>query len=359
VTAQVPRVISSGWWVAVAAVVVSLAMILIAIVGSDPHPTSTGDGRAVASYGFDLTQTIVPREKIIASGMPRDGLAALDDPEMLDLGEVDLRGSEGRGKFLVSNDRVVGLSIAGDARAYPLRFLRWHEVVNDTVGGVAVVVSYNPLCDSVVVADRRVGGEVLDFGISGLLLNSNLLMYDRQEDIGNSSLWSQLGAQAISGPMTGSRLRLLPAALASWGDWRAVHPDTLVLAPLDRLQSVYKRDPYHSYFGSDLLRFPVSPLPPAGDLRFKDRVVVLDIGDARTVLALTRIASAAGSNDGTWTVTVGETPVAIDFNAKLGTAVAHTAPGVDPGIRHAFWFAWYAAHPETADPLPNLPPPTH
>jgi len=352
VITKVPRLISSGWWVAVAAVLVSLAIFLIAIVGSDPHPTPSGDGKAVASYGFDLTHSLIPKEHIIASGMPRDGLTALDEPDMLDLDEVDLRGSKGRGKFLVSNDRVVGMWIAGHARAYPLRFLRWHEVVNDTVGGVPIVVSYNPLCDSVVVAERRAGTDVLNFGISGLLFNSNLLLYDHREGIHTSSLWSQLQARAITGPAVGNRLRLLPAALASWADWRSAHPDTLVMAPLDRLKSVYKRDPYHSYFGSDLLRFPVSPLPTAGDLRLKDRVVVLNIGDAETVLALPRLAAAIGSKSGVWTATVGETKVKIDFDATLGTAIARAPDGIDLGVRHAFWFAWYASHPGAGEPLP-------
>jgi hypothetical protein len=352
-TARIRRLITSGWWVAVAAVVVSVAIVLLAIVGSDRQA-------AVSRHepGFDLDDSLVPRDQIIDSGMPRDGLAVIDAPTMIDVDEVERRGREGRGKFLVSGDRVVGIEIAGDARAYPLRFLRWHEVVNDTVGGAPIVVSYNGLSDSVVVTDRRVGDEVLDFGVSGLLFNSNLLLYDRRDVARRSSLWSQLQARAIAGPAAGNRLRLLPASLSSWGDWREAHPATRVLAPLERLKSVYKRDPYHSYFGSDLLRFPVAPLPPGGDLRLKDRVVVLDVDQHQAVFALPRLAAAAGGESATWTANVGGAPVTIEFDATLGTAAARAPDGVELGVRHAFWFAWYATHPSTGDPLPVPPPPT-
>jgi hypothetical protein len=106
-----------------------------------------GDGRTVASYGFDLTDALVPRNRIAAAGMPRDGLLALVNPATLTTAEVDAANHEGRGKFLLPHDRVLGLDLAGEARAYPLRLLRWHEVVNDRVGGRDVLVSYNPLCD--------------------------------------------------------------------------------------------------------------------------------------------------------------------------------------------------------------------
>lgn len=316
-----------------------------------------GDGRTVASYGFDLSASLVPDDHIVASGMPRDGLVALDGPEMLDVAEVARRNQDGRGKFLLHSDRVIGVHIANDARAYPLRFLRWHEVVNDTVGGVPVVVSYNPLCDSVMVAERTVAGTELTFGVSGLLFNSNLLMYDRRDAPDSSSLWSQLQAAAIAGPAAIVRrnLKILPASLDTWGDWLDHHEATRVMSPLERMKTLYKRDPYHSYFGSDLLRFPVDPLPRSSDLALKDRVVAITVNGTTEVVALDRMASAIGADHGEWRTEVGGAPITIRFDADLGTASVSPAEhdGRSIGVRHAFWFAWYAHFPETRVPLPE------
>jgi hypothetical protein len=342
--------------VAVAAVAASLAIVALGVRSPATDAPTMGDGRNVASYGFDLSTCLVPREQIVSGGLPRDGLQALDEPTMLEPAEIVRRNADGRGKFLVAEDRVIGVAIGGDARAYPLRFLRWHEVVNDTVGGVPMVVTYNPLCDAVVVAERAIEGHELKFGVSGLLLNSNLLLYDRTDDPSDSSLWSQLQARAVAGPAASERqrLRMLPAALSSWGDWRADHPDSLVLAPVDRLRSLYKRDPYHSYFGSDLLRFPVVPLPLAGDLSLKDRVVVVTIGGTDTVFALPRLATAIGHVRGWWNAEASGVPIDIRFDAELGTATVFVVGETDapPTMRHAFWFAWYATHPDAPEPRP-------
>jgi hypothetical protein len=342
--------------VAVVALLLVVVMATLFTCPAGPSETDRGNGHDPATYGFVLDGSLVPRDAIVASGMPRDGLTALLEPRTLTPPEVALRNSEGRGKFLLSHDRVVGLVVGGEARAYPVRLMRWHEVVNDTVGGVPVVVTYNPLCDAVVAAERTVAGSVVEFGVSGLLYNSNLLLYDRHRLLAESSLWSQIGARAIAGPAaaTGARLRLLPVALDSWGDWLGRHPDTRVLAPVERLKKLYRRDPYHSYFGSDILRFPVEPRPPEDGLSVKERVVVVSVGSTETAFALSRLAEAVGTRSGQWRTEVAEVPIAIRFDATLGTASVMPEPGFDTtvAVRHAFWFAWYAHHPETPEPGP-------
>jgi hypothetical protein len=335
-------------------VVVAAVIIAMALRAPDHATAPIGDGRSVSSYGFDLSTCLVDEELIVAAGFPRDGLLALDEPGLMPADEVERRNAEGRGKFLVASDRVVGVAIAGDARAYPLRLLRWHEVVNDTVGGVPVLISYNPLCDAVVVAERTVDEQTLEIGISGLLYNSNLLLYDRADSASASSLWSQLMGRAVAGPAAArqQRLTLLPAVLTSWGDWIDQHPETRVLEPLERLKSLYKRDPYHSYFGSDLLRFPVAPLPSSGDLALKERVTIVSVGDVDVPFALTRLATAAGTSRGEWQSEIAGVPITIRFDSELGIAEAQAPNGVPLGVRHAFWFAWYAMHPESGMPLP-------
>mgnify|MGYP001822442536 FL=1 len=336
---------------AVAAALLSLTVLVLAMRAPRARPSQPGDGRTVASYGFDLSTCLVPEADIVASGMERDGLPTLDDPDTLSIQEVEQKNQEGRGKFLLDGDRVIGVTLGGDARAYPLRLMRWHEVINDTVGGVPVVVTYNPLCDSVVVAKRTIGSEVQHFGASGLLHNSNLLLYDRQNADGLPSLWSQLQARAISGPHAAeqSRLEILPVALCMWGEWRVDHPHSRVLAPLDRMSQVYKRDPYHSYFGSDVLRFPVDPLPETGDLALKDRLVVINAGADEAAFALPLLTRAAGADHGSYDTAVGGIPIRIDFAVHPGVATVTRRDGLGPPpvTRYSFWFAWFAAHPET------------
>ncbi len=351
--------VRSGWWVAVAGIAVAVTILWLALLGStDGSRRAVGDGRNPTSYGFDLSTSMVPAGTIVAAGMPRDGMPVLDQPEMITAADVNRRNQEGRGKFLLDGDRVVGVALNGEARAYPVRLMRWHEVVNDQVGNRPILVTYNPLCDAAVVADREVGAEVLKFGVSGLVRNSNLLLYDRRTDPTTSSLWSQIDGRALTGTAGGDQLALTlrQASLTTWGLWSERYPETLVLAPLDRMKRVYKRDPYHSYFGSDVLRFPVDPLPPQSDLSLKARVLILTVKGREVVFSLDRIAAAAGSDCGKWETTVDGVPVVIHYDAVIGTALVDWPADLESHVatRQAFWFAWYSQHPDTPPPLPPV-----
>jgi hypothetical protein len=337
---RVPAIIRSGWWVAVAAIVVSLLTAWFVVA-----PLSSRNPVEALDFGFDLLQASVPSDLVVRA-MTKDGVRVLSEPPTLTPAEVDRWNEEERGKLLVPDDRVIGVALGGEARAYPLRLMRWHEVVNDFVGGQPIAVTYSPLCDSVAVFSRAVGDKVVDLGVSGYLYNSNTLLYDRRRQPTASPLWTQLDGEIVTEPGSGvaSPLPLRVAALATWAQWRERHPGTRVLKPEPDLERLYKRDPYHSYFGSDLLHFPVRPLPPQGSPRLKERLVVVSVGGDDRVFTLRGLASIAGADEGVVETEVGGVPVRLEFSVAPGTAIVD--PLEDPAqlesVRHTFWFAWYA-----------------
>ena len=342
---------SGGWVILLAGAISLLAMAWIALpILTREAPALRGDGRHPESYGFDLETATVPRAEIVASGMTVDGVAPLLDPPAMPASGVDRMHREERGKYLVGSDRVVGVVLRGEARAYPLRVLNWHEVANDTLGGVPIAVTYSPLTDSVVVFDRRVGDETLVFGVSGLLYNSNQLLYDRRPPGAPSSLWSQLLFRAIAGPAAarGATLTIVPSQVVTWETWRASRPETTVLDPDRTLLKRYRGNPYGMYYGSDLLRYPVSPLPPAADPPYKTAVVVVQSAAGRAVLEIPGLARRAGPG-GSTVVDSSAGTAAFRVTPEPPTALVEGGPGAPEPIAHASWFAWHAMHPE--DPL--------
>lgn len=190
--------------------------------------------QAQTMNGFDVSETLVPAEQIHHGGPPKDGIPAIDRPRFV---------AASRAGFLEPDDAVLGIMHRGDARAYPVRILNWHEVVNDRIAGQPVAVTYCPLCGSGVAFVAEHGGTVLNFGVSGLLYNSDVLLYDRA----TQSLWSQLMGRAISGSMKGAVLTALPLAHTTWAHWRTMHPSSRVLTPDTGYVRNYDRDPYAGY----------------------------------------------------------------------------------------------------------------
>lgn len=341
------RLLGSGIWVlalAVAVVSVVFSLHVWRMLRGRGH--AVGDGRTVASYGFSLSPANIPVDRIVAAGMPKDGLPALEDPAVTTPEGLQAARGSRRGKVLVPSDRVVGVHLGGAARAYPLRFLAWHEVANDTLAGWPIAVTYNPLCDSVVVFSRRAGDQVLTFGVSGLLYNSNLLMYDRSSGGGPESLWSQLLARAVAGPAAAEShaLEVLPATVTTWTRWREAHPDTTVLAPDVRLAAQYRRDPYASYFGSDKLRFPVEPLMSTSEMALKSPVVVLRFR-GRSVAVPFSVVRANADPDGVWDTAVDGLTVRFTLGGRPSTVDVQLADGSGVGVVYTFAFAWHAMHP--------------
>lgn len=185
----------------------------------------------------DFSQSSIEWREIRDGGPPKDGIPSIDAPQFRAVGaETELSPSE----------PVIALVLNGDLRAYPLRVLTWHEIVNDVVGNVPVAVTYCPLCNAAIVFDRRLDGEVLDFGTTGKLRNSDLVMYDRQTE----SWWQQYTGESIVGAHLGRTLTMLPSRLESWARFAARSPEGQVLQPSDPKARPYGTNPYVGYDSS-------------------------------------------------------------------------------------------------------------
>ena len=200
----------------------------------------------------DFSRTAVANwSEIISGGPPKDGIPALSDPQFVRAGEKS---------GIVGREPVITVEIEGASpRAYPIRYLTWHEIVNDTVGGVPVAVTFCPLCNSALTFDRRVKGRVLSFGVSGKLRNSDMVMYDRE----TQSWWQQALGQGIVGEMTGVELTQVASWMESWDQFKARNPDGLVMAR-PTFSRPYGDNPYIRYDSAKRPFLYSGEVPPHG-----------------------------------------------------------------------------------------------
>ncbi len=211
------------------------------MVEPDPHFQDALDRAQFRTSGWktDFSLHTVLYHEFLSGGVPRDGIPPLDEPNFESIADADL--------WLEDVQPVIALEINGAARAYPLAILTWHEIANDTLGSVPVSLTFCPLCNSAVAFDRRVGEATLDFGVSGNLRHSDLVMWDRQTE----SWWQQLTGEGIVGAYAGYQLELLPAQIVSWRDFKAAFPDADVLSRDTGYQRNYGRNPYSGYDRAD------------------------------------------------------------------------------------------------------------
>ena len=289
-----------------------------------------GPGIAQSLNGFDLKGALVPIDAIARGGPPRDGIPAIDSPRFVSAVQSGLG----------DKDRVLGLARAGVVRAYPVRILNWHEVVNDRIGSDSVAITYCPLCGTGVAFSARVAGKETTFGVSGLLYNSDVLLYDRASE----SLWSQLLGQAISGPLKGQKLEPVPITHTSWADWRRRHPDTAVLSTQTGFSRDYATDPYAGYDRIATLMFEVQHKDDR--LPLKEWVLGLKLGGEARAYPFSVLARRV-SAQGRLRDQLGGQAVEIRFDREHQSAEAFDAAGKPlPGVM-AFWFAWVAFNPKT------------
>ena len=392
---------------------VGLAALSGCLSGSDdgdsrePVAGETDAGNQTAPQGADVATDpaagldLPVDDSELQRGASEDAIPAIVDPVFeadwsgLSVTFVDRYGGQQTVEpRLESEDPVIGVARGGAARAYPFRVLNWHEIVNDEFGG-PLLVTYCPLCRSAVTAERRVGGEETQFGVSGLLYRNALVMYDEATD----SLWSQLAAQAIQGPMTGETLNLEQVTVTTWGAWQDDHPGTVVLRPPPESGTIssggsdtvtasaetrnYTVNPYAGYGDSDRIGIGTGLGGGFDDDRLHSKAEVIGVAhdgvarayDAATLAEAGVVEDSVGGLPVVVTTTADGTPVAWvrevdgevlsfgqgdDSHLRAGgsrwrrsTGLAVDGPHEGTQLAQAnavsplFWFAWLDIHPDS------------
>ena len=255
-----------------------------------------------SGWRTDFSKHTVPLSEIQSGGPPRDGIPPIDRPSFVEPSAASA--------WLADNEPVVVYEENGDARAYPLQILIWHEIVNDTVGGRPVTVTFCPLCNTAIAFDRRLDGVTYDVGTTGNLRRSDLVMWDRQTE----SWWQQISGEAIVGELAGARLTPVPAAIQSFVAFRAAFPTGRVLSRETGFRRDYGRNPYVGY--DDVASSPFLYSGPAdGRLPPMARVVTVALNGEAAAYPFSHLEQRGVVQD-----TVGGTPIVILF--QKGTASA-------------------------------------
>ena len=284
----------------------------------------------------DFSTALVELSEIESGGPPKDGIPSIDDPKFHGVAEeTELKATEA----------VVSVQIGGEARAYPVRFLMWHEIVNDVIAGQPVAVTYCPLCNAAVAFDRRFEGQTLDFGVSGMLRYSDMIMFDRQTE----SWWQQFTGESIVGELRGKELTALPSRLESWEKFAARHPETgQVMRQPEGYARAYGRNPYVGY---DTLTKPWLYFgePPSSGLPMMARIVRVE--DQAWPLARVVEAGSLKENGIALSWSEGQAS-ALDTASVAGgrevgnVEVADAATGKPLAHEVTFAFVFQAFHPD-------------
>lgn len=279
--------------------------------------------------GFTLENSVIPLGDIKDGGPPKGGIPAIDHPKFV-------AGSKTR---LKNNSRILGVFHNDIAKAYPISILNYHEIVNDFFGNDPVVITYCPLCGSGIAFDSKIKGKAKTFGVSGLLYNSDVLLYDRQTE----SLWSQLMLKSVSGPMVGEVLSMLHTENTTWEKWNEKHPNTLVLSYDTGYNRDYDKNPYPNYESSTSVFFPVSDQNPL--FHPKEYILGIEINGKFKAYPFSELEK---SKNGVVHETFQGQALEIVYDAKHKSAEIFDSSGKPvPSITN-YWFAWYAFHPATA-----------
>ena len=301
----------------------------LAVVAATSRATIASAWAEQPVNGFDISNASVPANEIRRGGPPRDGIPSIDDPKFADVADID---------FLKPEDLVFGIEVDGERRAYPLRVLVWHEIVNDVIGEQAVAITYCPLCGTAMAFDRKFGEQTLNFGVSGLLYQSDVLMYDRETE----SLWSQLAMKSISGTKIGTKLNWLSGELMSWKAWSDRYPKSKLLTTETGHMRSYDHDAYRGYRQTPKLMFPVPQ--NRTELENKAWVAGVVVDGKAAAFSLDALADAPEQRA---IIELSDTPLVIRYHAESRRLTATDEKGTPVPVVQVYWFAWQAFYPDT------------
>ena len=284
--------------------------------------------KAQRKNGFDLHEALIPINEILSGGPPKDGIPSINSPKFVPVSEA---------KFMKKKDRILGIYRNGRAKAYPIKIMNWHEIVNDYFADEAIVITYCPLCGSGVAYEANIKNIKRTFSVSGLLYHSDVLLFDRQSE----SLWSQIKNQAVSGPLKGEKLTPVILEHTSWENWKKQFENTLVLSTETGYQRDYSRDPYIGYEKKKETYFPINNK----DERFHPKVTVLGMEidgkfKAYPFSELKKVKGLIWDN-------FNQQNIQIEFDKKHKSASIKNEKGEKIPSVTLFWFAWIAFHPDS------------
>ena len=271
----------------------------VVLADDERPPFSIAD----ANWRTDFSRHTVPLDEIRSGGPPRDGIPPIDHPQFVTLSSAN--------SWLHDREPVIAVQRNGVAKAYPLQILIWHEIVNDTLGDEPIAVTFCPLCNSAVAFQRQLDEHVLDFGTTGRLRHSDLVMWDRQTE----SWWQQLTGEAIIGTLAGKRLTMIPASLVSYAAFKQTFPDGRVLSQETGFHREYGRNPYRGYDASDSTPFLLSGSPDPR-LPPMERVVAITLEGQNKAYPYRVLAEQRVVYD-----TVGTRTVVVLYNAGTASAL--------------------------------------
>jgi hypothetical protein len=271
---------------------------------------------------------LVHPSKIQSGGPPPDGIPSIDDPRFVSANEAS--------RWIADNELVMAILYKGVSRVYPIQIMVWHEIVNDTIAGDPILITWCPLCGSGIAYERRIEGEAVEFGTSGKLYNSNLVMYDRK----TKTYWTQIGGEAVYGELTGKRLKPVSIDVVVWRDWKKKHPDSEVLSRDTGYPRDYGRDPYGNYYTEPGLFFPVENY--SDEIHPKTVVFGIEVKGVYKAYRESDLIERGKIED-----TVGGVRVTVERDSAGVVTVTNLDSG-DPIVKERdFWFVWYAFHPTT------------
>jgi hypothetical protein len=309
-----------------------IAFSLFSANGNAEPENSLGEQAAISDEIMETNgvKHLIDLDKVVDGGPGKDGVESIDEPKFVSINKAN--------EFLDEDNSGIGLQLNGESRFYPYKILVQHQIVNDFIGQTPIVITYCPLSGVSVVFERTIDDEVVEFGTSGKLLRSNMLMYNRNDDVTNQSLWSQMAGEAVVGVHTGTKLRIVSSNTYKYSDWKEKYPEGKVLSIDTGFDKDYETDPYSDYYENNTIGFGAS----FSDDRLgqKEKIIGIKVENIKKAYDLEFLQVGQITDE------VGESKITITKN-EIGEISISDTDGNPIQFVSSFWFAWLTTYPET------------